>query len=70
MFSNKRSWTQLFAVGVFVGNLVLASGCQTWRSSAALPGGVAVKKNQREVLKNAKKDPFPSPSDVGMTMTK
>lgn len=70
MLSNKRSLKQLFAVGVFVGGLVVSSGCQTWRSSAALPGGVSAKKNQREVLKNAKKDPFPSPSDVGMTMTK
>lgn len=52
-----------------LGAICLAStGCQTWRS-AAIPG-MASKQGEREVLKQAKQDPFPSPSDVGMTVTK
>ncbi len=48
--------------------LIASSGCQTWRSSA-IPG-LGSKQGERQVLREAKNDPFPSPSDVGMMGTK
>ena len=44
--------------------LIVSSGCQTWQSSA-IPG-LGSKLGERQVLREAKNDPFPSPSDVGM----
>jgi len=52
-----------------LGTVVIASsGCQSWHS-AAIPG-LASKQGERQVLRQAKQDPFPSPSDVGMKVTK
>jgi len=47
--------------------LFASSGCQSWRS-AAVPG-LSSKQGERQILKQAKQDPFPSPSDVGMQAT-
>lgn len=49
--------------------LIVSSGCQTWHSSSALPG-LKSKQGERQVLREAKNDPFPSPSEVGMKGTK
>jgi len=43
---------------------LVGSGCQTWRSSS-IPG-LDLGKSDRQVLRQAQQDPFPSPSDVGM----
>jgi len=45
--------------------LVAAIGCQSWQSSASL-SGLTASKDERLVVKQAKNDPFPSPSDVGI----
>ncbi|NOY29859.1 MAG: hypothetical protein GXP28_06675 [Planctomycetes bacterium] len=45
--------------------LVAMIGCQSWQSSSVLPGLTATK-DERLVVKQAKNDPFPSPSDVGI----
>lgn len=45
--------------------LIASSGCQMWHSSSAIPG-MASKQGERKVLREAKNDPFPSPSDVGL----
>jgi len=42
------------------------TGCQAWQSSSALPG-LLVSKAERQAVDQAKNDPFPSPSDVGMS---
>jgi len=55
----------LCAVSSVVILLVAGTGCQTWRSSAAIPG-LFPQKGERKILRQAKQDPFPSPSDVGM----
>jgi len=39
-------------------------GCQSWHTSSVLPG-LTASKGERLVVKQAKNDPFPSPSDVG-----
>jgi len=46
-----------------------SSGCQTWHASSAIPG-LKSKQGERQVLREAKNDPFPSPSEVGMKVTK
>ena len=46
--------------------LLSATGCQSWHTSAVLPGLIATK-GERQVVKQARNDPFPSPRDVGMT---
>jgi len=48
------------------GLLVLAAtlGCQSWQTSSVFPGLTATK-GERLIVKKAKNDPFPSPSDVG-----
>lgn len=66
---DKRVNRWLCGAGVFVCCLASAVGCQSWRSSGAIPG-LGSTKGERQVLKQAKHDPFPSPSDVGMEMTK
>ena len=43
-------------------------GCQAWHSSSVMPGLMA-SKGERLVMKQAKNDPFPSPSDVGLSST-
>ncbi len=48
--------------------LIATTGCQTWRSSSVVPG-VFAQKGERQILRQAKQDPFPSPSDVGMKKT-
>ena len=45
--------------------LIASSGCQIWQSSSVIPG-MGSKQSERRVLREAKNDPFPSPSDVGM----
>jgi len=49
--------------------LIAVSGCQTWHSSSAIPG-MGSKQGVQQVLREAKNDPFPSPSDVGMKGTR
>ncbi len=49
--------------------LMAVCGCQTWQSSSAIPG-MGSKQSERQVLREAKNDPFPSPSDVGMKGTR
>jgi len=51
------------------GSLITSSGCQSWRSSSAI-NGLGSNQGERQILREAKNDPFPSPSDVGMKGTK
>lgn len=51
---------------LLVSCLLMSSGCQTWRSSSAL-AGMGTKKGDKQTVKEAKNDPFPSPADVGLT---
>ena len=47
--------------------LCLASaGCQSWAPGSGLPGMIA-KRNHGHLAKIAAQDPFPSPSDVGLS---
>lgn len=41
------------------------AGCQSWQSSSGLPG-LSFSKVERQIVKQAKNDPFPSPKQVGM----
>lgn len=43
--------------------LAAIAGCQSWTSSLS---GLRATKGERRVVQQAKNDPFPSPSDVGM----
>ncbi len=45
--------------------LVAMVGCQSWLATSSLTGLTATK-DERLVVKQAKNDPFPSPSDVGI----
>ncbi len=56
----------VYAVSFVASCLLLSSGCQTWHASSAIPG-LNGKKGEKLVLQQAKNDPFPSPSDVGLT---
>lgn len=49
--------------------LIASNGCQTWQSTSALPGMVS-NQGERQVLREAKNDPFPSPSEVGIKVAK
>jgi|GEM_PF-6411779 len=69
----QRTWSRLtvgFAL-LFAFIFVLA-GCQSWQSSPGLPGlgfskpGLSFSKVERQIVKQAKNDPFPSPKQVGM----
>jgi len=44
--------------------LFVSHGCQSWQTSSAFTG-LTASKGERLVVKQAKNDPFPSPSDVG-----
>jgi hypothetical protein len=58
------------SVATLIGVCLIASnGCQSWQSSAALPGLVSGS-GERQVLREAKNDPFPSPSEVGIQVAK
>ena len=63
-FVRSRSVWALFSVG-----LLVSAGCQTWRSAAVIPG-LSSTSGERAILSQAKNDPFPSPSDVGMDAAK
>ena len=58
----------LCAVAMLV-SLTVTNGCQTWHSGSAI-SGLTAKASEREAIRQAKNDPFPSPSDVGMTVEK
>ncbi len=49
--------------------VMLNSGCAMWRSASAIPR-LSSKQGEREVLEQAKNDPFPSPADVGLQSAK
>ncbi len=51
-----------FLIGLFV--LAATIGCQNWQTSSAF-SGLTADKGERLIKKQAKNDPFPSPSDVG-----
>ncbi len=55
-------WSRL-TVGVVL-TFALA-GCQSWQSSTGIPG-LGFSKVERQIVKQAKNDPFPSPKQVGM----
>ncbi len=62
----QSTWSRL-TVGftlLFAFIFVLA-GCQTWQSSSGLPGW-GFSKVERQIVKLAKNDPFPSPKQVGL----
>ena len=48
--------------------LLAFTGCQSWQSPSVLPG-LTASKGERLVMQQAKNDPFPSPSEVGMKAT-
>ena len=63
--SSLRVATRCF--GALLGLLILSIplGCQSWHASTAFPG-MQTTSDQRKVLQQLDRDPFPSPSDVGM----
>lgn len=50
--------------------VLTVTGCQTWRSSSAIPGIKTSRKENKKVIEQAKNDPFPSPGQVGLTSVK
>ncbi len=47
-------------------SLILAmAGCQAWHSKLGAPG-FGFSKGERQIVEQAKNDPFPSPDQVGM----
>ncbi len=57
--------TGLVAAGLVVAGLVVASGCQGLSSSSLIPG-LAESRRERQIVRQAENDPFPSPGDVGI----
>lgn len=57
--------TGLATTGLVVAGLVVASGCQGLSSSALIPG-LAESRRERQIVRQAESDPFPSPGDVGI----
>ena len=55
-------WSRL-TVGFAI--LFALAGCQSWQSSTGIPG-LGFSKVERQIVKQAKNDPFPSPKQVGM----
>ncbi len=49
--------------------ITFSVGCAMWRSASAIPH-ISSKQGEREVLEQAKNDPFPSPADVGLQSAK
>ena len=41
------------------------AGCQAWQSSTGIPV-IGSSKGERQIVKQAKNDPFPSPDQVGL----
>jgi hypothetical protein len=41
------------------------AGCQTWQSKMGVPG-LSFSQGERQIVKQAKNDPFPSPDQVDM----
>lgn len=60
--SGIRRW--LNATCLVAATMVACSGCQALHSSA-IPG-MSLDQGDRQLLSQAKQDPFPSPSDVGI----
>jgi len=57
--------TRLDLLAIFA-ILWICAGCQSLDISSGLPG-LSDSKNERQIVREAKHDPFPSPSDVGMS---
>ena len=70
MESIPLSQATLFGIGNLLVLLALCvtSGCQSWFSTAALPG-LQTTSDQRKILQQVDRDPFPSPGDVGIRGT-
>jgi hypothetical protein len=45
--------------------VVVAAGCQGLSSPSLIPG-LAESRRERQIVRQAENDPFPSPSDVGI----
>lgn len=58
----ESTWFRLTLSVVLVSAL---AGCQSWQTSTGLPG-LGASKVERQIVKQAKNDPFPSPNQVGM----
>jgi hypothetical protein len=41
------------------------AGCQAWRPGGEMP----LSRNQREILSKVDSDPFPTPADVGLSVS-
>ncbi len=57
---------------LYLGCLLLfaaSSGCQSLSNSGLLPG-LAEAKREKQIVRLAENDPFPSPSDVGLKLLK
>ena len=49
--------------------LAASAGCQSLSSSGMMPG-LAEAKREKQIVRLATNDPFPSPSDVGLKLPK
>jgi hypothetical protein len=58
----KANRTILWSLAVGLMSIV---GCQTWNSSTGLPG-LGKWQQERQVVKLAQNDPFPTPEQVGL----
>jgi hypothetical protein len=50
-----------------LGTLLISglAGCQSWQSKVGIPS-LGFSQGERQIVKQAKNDPFPSPNQVGM----
>jgi len=64
LFFNMRKYSTQFRFLTALLVLTATIGCQSWQTSSILPG-LTTTKGERLIKKQAKNDPFPSPSDVG-----
>jgi hypothetical protein len=62
----KANRKTLFLLSV---SLLSILGCQTWSSSAGMPG-LGKWQKERQIVKQAQNDPFPTPEQVGMSGNK
>jgi len=55
-----------FTAGIIL--IAALAGCQSWHTSSGIPG-MGASKVERQIIKQAKTDPFPSPDQVGIEAT-
>ena len=57
--------TKLLRLALGITLICALAGCQVWQSNLGA-AGLGFSQGERQIVKQAKNDPFPSPDQVGM----